>query len=188
MKQTEIEIKILQNETLVKLDESVLKNAIVENKPPVWYVLSQITVTGQYNRKYNVATFYREVTPENVLIDNNLLFVCLYDEIAVIDLEKDKLVNMIDICRTELFQICKLKEGYFIHGELNNYYLDKNFNVVWELGCADIFYTNKVEKIVEVFDEYITVFDWYGVKHFYNEQGEFKTEYYPECAAKYSDS
>ena len=38
----------------------------------------------------------------------------------------------------------------------------------------------ELEKSIEIFDDYIAVYNFYGVKHFYNELGEFKHEHFPE--------
>ncbi len=46
--------------------------------------------------------------------------------------------------------------------------------------CGDIFANIELEKSIEIFDDYIAVYNFYGVKHFYNELGEFKHEHFPE--------
>ena len=179
MEQTKIEIKILKNDCNKILDKQDIESSFFaeSNKSSV---LNQITLSGRYNCVYTIATSYFDLTEKRVILDDNLLFICLISKIVVIDLTKETLLHTIDMGRCWLYQICKFKSGYFLHGELNNYFLDKSFYVVWEESCCDIFFNSKVEKDLEIFENYIVAWDWYGWKHYYNESGEFKTECYPE--------
>ena len=113
-------------------------------------------------------------------MDNDWLLICLFKEIAVVNLKENRVYRVVDFECYELFGIYKFKTGYFVHEELDNRFLDKDFNIIWEWGCGDIFFNSKVEKDFEIFEEYIVAWDWDGYKHYYNESGEFKTEHYPE--------
>ena len=177
-----MKIEITSSENLLDppLDEQTLENAIFVEKAPYALRISRIAVSGKYNREYKIVAFCVGLNDNRVLIDGDLLIICLWSDLLIIDLKTDKLLRDIEFDSWELFAIYKFKSGYLIHGEGENYFLNQNYEVVWKLGCVDIFVNYKVKKELEIFDDYITVFDWYGSKHYYNETGEFKTEHYPE--------
>ena len=179
MEQSKIEIKIL-NDLKSPPNAQIIENAIyVEDEQNA--IVSEVTVSGKFNRKYTVIGYLVELNQDRVLIDDNLLIVCLWSNLAIIDMKQNKLLKSMTLCDMgELFGVYKFKSGYFIYGELENFFINEHFEVVWEMGCIDIFVNPKAEKELEIFDDYISVYDWYGYKHFYNESGEFKEEYYPE--------
>ncbi|MDE7406630.1 MAG: hypothetical protein K2M89_07155 [Clostridiales bacterium] len=142
--------------------------------------MSQIVLSGKYNKTYSVLSYFITLRDETVLVDGDRLFICLFSEIAVVDLVEDKIVNVIKYECWQLFGIYKFKNGYFVRGEGSNMFLNRNLDCVWEIGCIDIFANPKAENEFEIHDDYIAVYDWYGSRHFYNETGEFKTEYHPE--------
>lgn len=181
MSQTNIKITILKDTLRVPLDAQALQNAIFVESGNEHYVLSQITVSGKYDREYTVASYFLPLDEFRVLLDGDLLIFCLFHELVVIDLAKDKLIKSIAFDGYELLRIIKFKSGYFLHGEAENRFLDKHFKTVWEAGAVDIFANSKAEKALEIYDDFITVFDWCGYKHIYDEVGEvgFST-YYPE--------
>ena len=179
MEQTKIDIKTLKDDVSILLDEQATTGTIfVESAKSS--VLSQITLSGKYNHTYTVATSYVNLTHERVLVHDKLLVICAIFDLAIIDLEQNTLLQIINLCKYSLFSIHKFKTGYFIHGELLNYFLNHNFEIVWQEGAIDIFSNSKVEKDLEIFEDYIVAWDWYGYKHYYNESGEFKTEHYPQ--------
>ncbi|MCH5163962.1 MAG: hypothetical protein J1F36_02980 [Clostridiales bacterium] len=180
MEETKIDIKILKSVFQLPIDAQTIENAIFVEDTKELLVASQIELSGKYNRTYTVVSHFIELDPNRVLIDNDLLIIILFSELAIIDLQQDKLLRVIDFNCWELFRIFKFKSGYFLYGEGENRFLNKNFDVVWEKGCIDIFVNPDVKEDLEIFDNYVTVFDWYGYKHYYDETGEFKTEHYPE--------
>ena len=179
----ELRIEITSTDELLEtpLDEQTLANAIFVTSANFALHVSNIKVSGKYNREYKLIAFCVGLNDERVLVEGNLLIVCLWSDILIIDLQTDKLVRDIDLDCAELFSIHKFQSGFFIHGELENRFLDKDFNVVWEESCCDIFFNSKVDRDLEIFEDYIVAWDWYGYKHYYNETGEFKTERYLEC-------
>ena len=179
MEETAIDITIIKDDVKILVGEQAIANAIFVERAQS-SVLTQIILSGKYNRVYTVATCYINLTHERVLVHDNLLIICAEFDLAIIDIEESKLLQIINIDKHTLFSIHKFKSGYFIHGELLNFFLNKDFQIVWEEDCGDIFYNGNVKYILEIFDDYITVFDWYGKKHYYNENGEFKHECFPE--------
>ena len=60
------------------------------------------------------------------------------------------------------------------NGENAIRFLNTKFGIVWEIGATDIDVNNLIEKDFEVFDDYAIAYDWYGTKHYFNENGEVK--------------
>ena len=180
MEQTKIELNVIQGDFKTEVDAQTIASAIYVEESRQLHTVSKITLSGKYSRVYTIVDFFFGATKDKVLIDDDLLIVCLFSTLVIIDLKEDKLKQVIDFNCWQLFKLFKFKSGYFIHGEGENRFLDKDFNVVWKESCCDIFFNSKVEKDLEIFDDYIVAWDWYGHKHYYNESGEFKTEYYPE--------
>ena len=180
MEQTKIDIKVLKDDLKIPVDEKTKSNAIYVENSKYAYTVSQITLRGKHNLICTVVSDFVSLTTRRVIVDNDWLLICLFKEIAVVNLKENRVHKVVDFECYELFGIYKFKTGYFVHGELDNRFLDKDFDMIWELGCGDIFFNSKVEKDFEIFEEYIVAWDWYGYKHYYNESGEFKTEHYPE--------
>lgn len=95
-------------------------------------------------------------------------------------MELDKLVKNIELDCWELFEIYKFKSGYLIHGEDEIRFMNAAFEIMWGIGAIDVYANGLVEKDFEVFDDYAIAYDWYGDKHYFDENGEFKKEHYPE--------
>lgn len=180
MTETRIELKTLKRDMQTKVDAQTVENAIFVENSEYLFTVTQIKLVGKYNRVYNVVTDFIEVEPDCVVVDNDLLIICLAFEVAIVDLKQDKTVRVIDFDDNQLFGIFQFKSGYFIHGEAVNLYWNKNFDILWRESCGARFFNSKVKKDLEVFEDYIVAFDWNGDKHYYNETGEFKREHYPQ--------
>ena len=179
----QMKIKITSSENLLKppLDEQIIKGAIFIEDAPYALHVSNVTIHGKYHREYKIIAFCIGLNINRVLIHGDLLIICLWSDILIIDLIADKLLRVVPVADSgELLGIYKFKSGYFVNGELENYFLNHNFEIVWQVGAIDIFSNSKVEKDLEIFEDYIVAWDWYGYKHYYNESGEFKTEHYPQ--------
>lgn len=180
MQETKIEIKIIKQDIDIPVAPNTVDNVIfVENNKNL-YSISRIILSGRFNRTFNVITGYFALLERATLIDGNLLIFCTFSELVAIDLKQNRIIKTIDFKSSQIFEIVKFKSGYIIHGEEDMRFVNGDFDIVWECGCADIFVNSRAEKDFEVFDDYVTVIDWYGYKHYYNENGEFKCEYHPE--------
>lgn len=184
MGKTKIEIDTFFKDYTKDLNPNDIENVTYVERSPVVNVATKIKLSGEYVKEYTFLTFAKEISPNRVLVDKNLLVVCLCADIVVIDLNRDEIIVDKYINSYTLYEIYKLKSGYFIWGEGESIFLNDKFEIVWRETCGDIFANlilmNLNKKICEVFDDYITVFDWFGIKHFYNENGEFKNEDYPQ--------
>ncbi len=177
MDRIKIDIKISDTLSDPPLDEETLNNALFVEDAPYCLRVSEITLRGKYDRKYKIVAFCVGLNADRVLIDKDLLIICLWSDLLIIDLNIDKLIKIIHFDCWEMFGIYKFKTGYFIHGEDTTRYLNGDFEQVWEGGCVDIFVNFKADRVVNIFDDCWTIIDWYGYKHYYNEKGEYKTEY-----------
>lgn len=180
MQETNVEIKILKQDVDFPVDPSTVDNVIFAENSNKLTSVSQIVLSGKYNRTYNVLTYF--FVPElcRVLVDGDLLIFCTFSELVVVDLNQDKVIKSVDFDCYQLFEIAKFKSGYIIHGEGEIRFLNRAFDVVWEGHCADIFANIIAEKDFEVFEDYVVAIDWNGYKHYYNESGEYKIEYCPK--------
>ena len=170
MEDTVIKITVTSYED--KSECPPLDNLIFAEDRNYMCTVSQICLSGKYNRTYNVITDFHMLSEDTVILDGNLLIICLFNELVVYDIVQNKLHYHVEFDRYQLFSVFKFKSGYFIWGECENRFLNKNFEVVWECSGADIFYNCDVENILEVTDEYVSVYDWLGNKYYYNEKGE----------------
>lgn len=180
MEQTEIEIKVLKRDTHAKADAQTIESAVFVEDSEYLYTVTELTLRGKYNRVYTVVTDFLEVERNEVAVNDNLLIMCVFDVLVIIDILQDKAVKTIKFDDTHLYGVYTFKSGYFVHGETINYFLTENFDTAWECGCVEIFFNSKVRKDLVVFDDYVVAFDSHGYKHYYNETGEFKTEHFPE--------
>ena len=155
------------------LPKSVLEGAIFVDKADYGLKESLVKVSGKYNREYKVVAFCVPLDDDRVIVEGDMLILCLWSNLLVIDLKADELIKNIHFDGYEMFRIFKFKEGYFIHGEGENRYLNKDFDLVWQNSAVDIFVNPDVKEALEIFEDYVTVYDWTGYKHFYNEKGEF---------------
>lgn len=179
MKETTFTIEVIKKD-LIHVEQSMIDDAFIVEGDDELHMVALIRLRGKYDRDYKVITRYITLTDERVVIDGDIMIVCLYLRLVIVDLAKNEIINTVEFDCSEIFGLYKFKSGYFMHGEERNYFLDKNINVVWEAGCVDIFVNPLAENELEIFDNYITVLDWYGYKHIYNEHGEYKIEYFKE--------
>ena len=181
MQTTKINIQIIKDNINSSLDLSTLSNVIFVETGFDIHIVSQITLSGQYNRVYNVVSYIIALDAHRVYIENDMLLIALYENLVIVDLKQDKLARVIEFNDCwGIRNFCKFKSGYFVHGEGVNYFLDKNFNVLWNASSIDIFANIKVKNDFELHEDFVVVYDWYGHKFYYNEKGVFNCEYFPQ--------
>ena len=123
MQTTNIDIQIIKNDFHADVDLSTLDNVIFADNSDELHVVSQITLSGKYNGVYNVVSFIEQLTLDTICLDEDVLLIAIAEQVAVVDLKQDKLICVLklDYCGS-LFNICKFKSGYFIHGECSDYF------------------------------------------------------------------
>lgn len=142
--------------------------------------IAHIAVHGKYERAYTLILALSALGKANAIIDDERLIICTWYDLIVIDLAADSLQTVIRISDFgTMFAIYKFSDGFFIHGELENFFLDRDFNVLWSASAADIFVNPDPTRNIKIFDDHITVWDFLDNKHYYNLFGEYKTEYIP---------
>lgn len=179
MEETKLDIRLIKEVPESELDSETRERAIYIESDWNSYVY-QMTLSGKYNCEF---IFISDFTPKNddtLLLDNTLLFICTFNNIVVIDLEKGEIKQVLNFEIWQIFGIYKFKSGYIVRAEGANVFLDGNLVVKWEEWGADIFVNPLVENEFEIFDDYFTAIDWCGYMHYYNESGNFKTEYHDE--------
>lgn len=187
MCKTNIAIEILKDDLNTQVASVDLQNAIFIENGEELCCLSKIIISGDYCREYTVASHVLKLDNNRILLDGKLLLVVLWSELAIIDIEQNKLLDVLNFNSWELFGVYKFKSGYFLHGEDSTRFLNGNFNLLWESGCVNIFVNYKTNCEVQIFDGYFTILDWYGYNHFYDENGELTSVYCPQYDCNKND-
>ncbi|MBQ8522630.1 MAG: hypothetical protein IJ458_03070 [Clostridia bacterium] len=175
------EARIMKSYNVNEDSFNILKyDNVIEVDPPYQMIfVTEIELWGEYNKRFNIIADFANMGNRSIIVDDDLLIIGATSKLVVYDLKVDKIIKNIQL-DTWADDVIKLLNGYFVHGELTNFFFDKDFNLVWERGCADIFENSKVKDVVEIGKNYVAVYDWYGCKHYYNEEGEFKCTYHEE--------
>ncbi|MDE6594342.1 MAG: hypothetical protein K2K57_14920 [Oscillospiraceae bacterium] len=109
-----------------------------------------------------------------VLRDNDLVILS-QNYLLSLDLQKGEIaaVQKLDIFEST-FNIYPYKEDFIIYGELDIARVDKNFNMLWNVGGADIFVTRDGTLPFEMNGNGITARDWLGNVYNIGFDGECK--------------
>ncbi len=106
------------------------------------------------------------------LIDGDSLFICCGDSVFCLKLPDLSLQWNVKADMATCFQVLKLKGKYLVHGEISISYLDKDGNIIWEFGGADIFVLPEGGNEVVIKGDYIEVLDWNGTKYILDFDGK----------------
>ena len=180
MDNTKFELKLIHRDYNKDIEEDIIKKALVVENSVCLCAATMLKLSGKHEKEYIIVTELDCLYDKKIIINENILIICLTYELAVVDLNTDLVKKQMDINACSLFGVYKFKNGYFIHGEIENIYLNEDFDIVWTESCGNIFFNCKIDNDLEIFDNYITSYDWDGYKHYYNEHGEYKTQYFPE--------
>lgn len=144
-------------------------------------MLSLVKVSGKYNRTYKIVTQLVTLRPWRIVLDGDTLIVIGYYKIGIIDLALDALVQTVEFeSDAGIVGIYPLGDGFFIHADDSVGFLTRQWNIAWIKYGPDLLFNTKVPCNPGVYDDYVVVWGWLGDKHYYNEHGEFKCEYYPD--------
>lgn len=99
------------------------------------------------------------------LIDNDLLLLCCCNTIFCLTLCDLELKWKTQADQITCFQIFKNQDDYIIHGELQIAKLDKNGNIKWEFGGADIFVSIDGEEEFKIENDGILLTDFAKTKY-----------------------
>jgi hypothetical protein len=94
-----------------------------------------------------------------VIADNDIL-ICCADCIFSLSLPSLNLNWLKKVDDATCFSIYKTKNGLFVHGELNASRINKNGEILWSVGFADILVTPDGKESFTICDEFIEVVDW----------------------------
>ena len=107
-----------------------------------------------------------------IIADEDIL-ICCADKIFSLSLPDLKLNWVKQIDDACCFQIFKNAVGIFVHGELAASRIDKNGNVIWSAGFADILVTPDGKNEFILHDSFIEVEDWQHNKYKLDFNGKF---------------
>jgi hypothetical protein len=107
----------------------------------------------------------------STIIENDRLLVCCSDSIFCLSIPDLTLLWRTQADVATCFGIYKHQDSYIIHGELEISRLDKNGNIIWQQGGADIFTTLDGKKNFELTHNRIIALDWEYRKYFFDYDG-----------------
>jgi hypothetical protein len=106
-----------------------------------------------------------DIHQNSSLVDNDHLLICCCDSIFCLTLPGLKLKWTTQCDPATCFQIFKQQDDYIIHGELQITKLNKDGQIKWEFGGADIFVSIDNEEEFKIEDDGILLTDFAKVKY-----------------------
>ncbi len=172
----------LENDNSFKInsvDNSFNYDFVYKDEEAIYYQSSDHAVKiykdeKLYKSAFICATAGATGVHENsaVIIDEDIL-ICCADKVFSLSLPDLKLNWMKQIDDVCCFQIYKTDKGIFVHGELNVNRIDKNGNIIWSVGFADITVTPDGKDSFIMHEEFIEIEDWNHTKYKVNFDGKF---------------
>lgn len=107
-----------------------------------------------------------------VVVDEDIL-ICCADKIFSLTLPDLKLNWMKQVDDVTCFQIFKTEHGLFVHGEMQASRIDKQGNIIWSEGFADILVTPDGKDSFIIHEDYIEIVDWNHARYKLNFDGKF---------------
>lgn len=109
-------------------------------------------------------------------IEDDFLYAGFASNVIIYDLNNKNLINNIH-CKEWIHNFFKLDNGFLLHQEMSVKFFNKNLDLLWEdTSCVNIFGNLVLKENYEIGKDYIAIIDWYGFKHYYNKNGQFKME------------
>ena len=105
------------------------------------------------------------ISQNSSLIDNDQLLICCCDTIFCLTIPDLNLKWKTRADQATCFQIFKRQDFYIVHGELQVTRLDKNGQIIWEFGCADIFVSIDNEEEFKIENDGILLTDFGNIKY-----------------------
>ncbi|QGY47845.1 hypothetical protein GM418_30575 [Maribellus comscasis] len=106
------------------------------------------------------------------LLDGEQLLLCCCDTIFCMKLPTLELIWKSQADQATCFGIYKVQDKYVVHGEVQITSLDKNGQIKWEFGGADIFVSLDNEDSFKLMSNYIELKDFYNKKYKINFDGK----------------
>lgn len=107
-----------------------------------------------------------------VIIEKDIL-ICCADSIFSLSLPNLNLNWMKKVDDATCFRILNTKHGIFVHGELYASKIDKEGNIIWSVGFADILVTPDGKDEFIFHDNFIEIQDWNHTKYKLDFDGNF---------------
>ena len=94
------------------------------------------------------------------LLDNDKLIICCCNTIFCITLPDLELKWKTQADQATCFQLFKLQNDYLVHGEMQITRLDKDGEIKWQFGGADIFVSIEGKEEFQLTEDYIMLTDF----------------------------
>lgn len=94
------------------------------------------------------------------IIESDRILICCSNTIFCLDLPTLNLKWKTKVDEITAFEIFKINNGYIIHGELVVSRINRNGNILWQNGGAEIFVTPQGKNDFEIVDNFVIVKDW----------------------------
>jgi hypothetical protein len=94
------------------------------------------------------------------IFETNRFLICCSDSVFCLSIPDLKLLWQTQADWATCFEIFKYRDSYIVHGELVITRLDKDGNIVWQQGGADIFTTISGENKFQLTDDFIIATDF----------------------------
>ncbi len=107
-----------------------------------------------------------------VIIENDIL-ICCADSIFSLSLLDLNLNWIKKVDEATCFQIFNSENGIFVHGELEASKIDREGNIIWSVGFADILVTPDGKDSFILHDDFIEIEDWNHDKYKLDFNGKF---------------
>ena len=116
-----------------------------------------------FNERLDIALIgnYYSYDYDCAILDEKILTIMQNNIIMKINVENGKLIFYKKIeCFGCNFALYRVKDGYIIYGEIEIIMLDTNFEKKWKFCGRDIFVSASREKIFELCENHIKLYDW----------------------------
>lgn len=110
---------------------------------------------------------------KSVIIEEDRILICCSNSVFCLSIPNLSLLWCTESDLITCFEIYNYLDNYIIHGELSISRLDKNGEIVWQVGGKDIFTTLDSENDFELFENYIIATDF--------DYNKYKIDYLGNC-------
>lgn len=117
------------------------------------------------------------IHPQSALLCYNQLIICCSNTVFKLTIPELDLVWKTVSDTITCLGIHQVGEDYIVHGELEITKIDKNGNIIWQLGGRDIWTTAEGTDNFAVYDDHLLATDWQYNTYKIDFDGNILTEY-----------
>lgn len=105
------------------------------------------------------------VSPEQVIIENDIIFLCCGRNIFAVTLPNLLLLWKLKADEITCFRIFNIEEDLLVHGEMEVSRISKSGNIIWQFGGRDIFVSIEGTDECVILPSHIELTDFDGYKY-----------------------